>query len=625
MKRILACLFALLLLASVLCLPAGSLAECKHRWKLVEVVRKATCTEKGLGIYECQKCKDVKRDYIKATGHSWGRWRTTKEPTCGKEGTKIRTCLTCGAANKETIPATGNHTYKDTVVKKPTCGTAGLSQQVCSVCGHKGKTSEIPATGKHTYKIVVVKKPTCGTKGLSQLVCSVCGYKGKTAEIPATGKHSFSKWKTARTATCEENGLETRTCQVCKLRQTRKTAPLGHDWDGGILIKEPTDTEDGEILFTCRRDPSHTKTETLGNELQIIRQPEGGTISHAARETITLSVTATGGVKPYAYTWYEDKPYEDNIEMLPVVHWAHGSSSLTLDEGGKTYFCIVTDAAGASARSDSVTVNSEFFIASQPVDMTLTNAATYPDCRAAGGVPFANGTYIYAWYDENGTQISFSDEGGVRITEEGNYYCIIEDSEGNSLTTNTIRVAADVLEPFRCIWSTAPVYLREGEEFELSAEFDGGKRFYSGAWTRDGEALPTEFYEDHTVFATFIRGDGSEEVRYVCNAEDAEGRKLTAETFVRRQHLTLTEQPQSGELDADGVYTLRVKEEGGEMPMTYRVYRMADDNPGVPVLRFIQTLSSDTFSLPVTVPGQYWFEVIDATGCWIETEWATVE
>ncbi len=585
MKRILACLFVLSLLAAVLCLPAGSLAECKHRWELVEVVRKETCTEKGLGIYQCQKCKDVKRDYIKAKGHSWGRWRTIKEPTCGKEGTKTRTCLVCGATDFGTVPA----------------------------------------TGKHTYKVTVVKAPTCGTKGLSQQVCSVCGYKGKTAEIPATGRHKFSTWRTVKEATCEENGRQSRSCQTCKLRQHRNIAPLGHDWDDGVVTKEATDTEDGEILYTCKRDPSHTKTETFTQELRIVRQPEGGTISHAAGETITLSVTAAGGVKPYAYTWYEDNPGESSLELLPVVQWAHGSSDITLNEGGKTYFCIVTDASGASVRSDSVAVNSEFFIASQPVDLNLFNAAVYPSCRAAGGVPFEGGTYLYSWYNKNGTLVNSSEEHSVRITEEGSYYCVIQDSAGSTLTTKTIRVAKDVLEPFRCVWSTAPVYLREGEEFELSAEFDGGKRFYSGAWTLEGKKIPSELYEDHTIIAATIRGDGSEEVRYVCNAEDADGRKISVEALVRAQHMTLIEQPQSGKRNADGVYTLRVKEEGGEMPMTYRVFRVADDDAGAEVLRFMQTLSSDSFSISVTVPGEYWFEVIDATGCWIETEWATVE
>jgi rubredoxin len=45
-------------------------------------------------------------------------------------------------------------------------------------------------------------------------------------------------------------------------------APLGHLWDDGTVVKEPTESEEGEILYTCLRDETHTKTETIAKQTQ---------------------------------------------------------------------------------------------------------------------------------------------------------------------------------------------------------------------------------------------------------------------------------------------------------------------------------------------------------------------
>ena len=77
-------------------------------------------------------------------------------------------------------------------------------------------------------------------------------------------------------ATCEETGVKAHyKCQCGKLFEdaeatTEITDPdtliipaLGHDWDEGEVILEPTATEEGVKLFTCKNDPSHTRTEAI--------------------------------------------------------------------------------------------------------------------------------------------------------------------------------------------------------------------------------------------------------------------------------------------------------------------------------------------------------------------------
>jgi hypothetical protein len=63
-------------------------------------------------------------------------------------------------------------------------------------------------------------------------------------------------------ATCEMPGSRTEVC-VCSDRHSTMIPALGHDWDEGTVTKEPTYTEEGEMTYTCKNDPSHTKTEVI--------------------------------------------------------------------------------------------------------------------------------------------------------------------------------------------------------------------------------------------------------------------------------------------------------------------------------------------------------------------------
>ena len=65
------------------------------------------------------------------------------------------------------------------------------------------------------------------------------------------------------TYTCKRDASHTRTESI---------AALGHDWDNGVVTKEPTCTENGVKTFTCKHDSSHTRTEeiaALGHDTEL--------------------------------------------------------------------------------------------------------------------------------------------------------------------------------------------------------------------------------------------------------------------------------------------------------------------------------------------------------------------
>ncbi len=225
----------------------------------------ATCTEPGHGAGSvCSVCGAVlaETETIPALGHAWDGGAVTKAATCTEAGVKTYTCSRCGEKKTETIAATGHNWDGGAVTKAATCTEAGVKTYTCSRCGEK-KTETIPATG-HTFGAwSTTKAATCTTEGQRARQCTSCGYTEtetlpKTAHTPSTAP--------AKEPTCTEPGHGAGSvCAVCgaALSETEAIAALGHLWDGGKVTKVPTETEEGEITYTCQRDPSHTKTAKL--------------------------------------------------------------------------------------------------------------------------------------------------------------------------------------------------------------------------------------------------------------------------------------------------------------------------------------------------------------------------
>ena len=113
----------------------------------------------------------------------------------------------------------------------------------------------------HVWKEVSRVNPTCINSGYVTYVCS-CGAR-KSENLLKLGHDWATKVYTGY-ADCEHYGKFYWVCSRCGAHSdTGNDKPLGHDWDDGTVTKAPTETEEGEITYTCRRDPSHTMTEAI--------------------------------------------------------------------------------------------------------------------------------------------------------------------------------------------------------------------------------------------------------------------------------------------------------------------------------------------------------------------------
>lgn len=214
--------------------------------------------------------------------HNWNSGSVTKQPTCTATGVKTYTCRTCGATKTESIVAKGH-----------TPGTAATctSPQKCTVCG----TQLAPATGHKWNSGTVTKQPTCTADGVKTFTCSSCGTT-RTESVARKGHTPGAE------ATCTSP-------QKCIDCGEQLAPPTGHNFDNGIIIKEPTCLEDGVKIFTCSSCGT-TRTEPVYGRGHI----RGEAATCTAPQTCTVCGTQLAPASGHNYSgsyYYSAHPHEE--------------------------------------------------------------------------------------------------------------------------------------------------------------------------------------------------------------------------------------------------------------------------------------------------------------------------
>ena len=207
-----------------------------------------TCTVEGYSEYVCGTCGDRYEEdgsRTEPTGHAFGEWQTVTAATCLHGGEMKRECEVCGASETEYTDKL-EHEYGETIVVTPsTCLEEGEGVRYCTDCG--GSITERLPLASHEYESETIE-PACTENGYTLYECVRCGDEYRDDETEALG-HSYGEWETVVSAGCESVGEEVRTCARCNDVETRKTEPLGHDYEAEIV--EPTCTENGYTLHKC--------------------------------------------------------------------------------------------------------------------------------------------------------------------------------------------------------------------------------------------------------------------------------------------------------------------------------------------------------------------------------------
>ncbi len=198
--------------------------------------------------------------------HDWEDEIITIEATSEHGEGLVRRCKVCGH-----LSCIDAHEEVGDPAISPTCTETGLTEgKHCAICGEvliaQKTIEELP----YTEEKVEGKPATCTENGLTDgTKCSVCGeILVAQEEIPAKGHYPDSAvTENSVETTCTKDGSydEVVYCSVCKTELSRETkiiSALGHTWDEGVIIKQPTIKEAGIKTYTCKVCGT-TKTETI--------------------------------------------------------------------------------------------------------------------------------------------------------------------------------------------------------------------------------------------------------------------------------------------------------------------------------------------------------------------------
>ncbi|MBQ9946265.1 MAG: InlB B-repeat-containing protein [Clostridia bacterium] len=262
----------------------------------IETVVAPNCTDAGYTLHTCEVCSDSYKDNEKPSlGHTYSdTWTLIKESTCVENGSETNYCTVCSEAIETRALPLAPHTEGSWEVITPaTCEGFGTEALNCGVCGFQITTRSIAPKGHGETKEEVTVEPGCETAGQLSTICLDCNEILSSTVIPETGH------KEGPAATCEEN-------QICLNCNVILVHAFGHKWDSGVTTKEPTETEEGEITFTCLNDASHKKYVSIPAKIVISLAPvpSDGTYDLDANESgyagnIKDIVTVESG---YAYS-----------------------------------------------------------------------------------------------------------------------------------------------------------------------------------------------------------------------------------------------------------------------------------------------------------------------------------
>lgn len=335
------------------------------------------------------------------------------------------------------------HSYNSGVITTaPTCTKTGVKTYTCTIC-KSTKTETIAATG-HNYELKNAVSATCTASGYTgDQICKNCGnVKSKGTTISATG-HSWGNWVVTKNATETDQGVETRTCSVCKAQENRSIPTLAHThkYQFSQTIA-PTCTTAGYDLYCC----------SCGAEEKRNQKSATGH-SYELRNAVAATCTTSG------YTGDEICKNCGNIKSKGTTISATGHSwgewivvtpATYLHSGTQTRTCSI---CGASETQEVSPLSSPFVDVQDPnsycydavlwaVENGITNG--YDETHFAPDRSCTRAQIVTFLWRAAGSPEPFSNNNPFTDVKDGPYYKAILWAVENGITKGT---TATTFEP----------------------------------------------------------------------------------------------------------------------------------------------------------------------------------
>ena len=355
-----------------------------------------------------------------------------------------------------------------------TSGTANDTwdgmQVYCAVTGSGGMTvSSQPATITVTGELQITANPQSVTVNAGEPVTFTVKANGVGLQYQwyykKKGAASWSKWGARTTAST--------------------TATSNDTWDGMQVYCKVTDSKGASL-------DSSAATITINPELKITAQPKNCTI--ALGESLTLSLKASGvGLK---YQWYFKKASQTAFSVWNGRTHASETCTPNATWNGIQLYCLVTDSAGHSVISETVTVTltQELKILTHPSDVAVQSGDTVKFTVKASG----SGLKYQWYYKKSGSSTSWalwkghttaSTSATANDTWNGmRVYCKVTDASGKSVNSNAAVIT---------LMNLKEMNIRAGATITLKNSASGDDFTYQWYYKKKG-AADWSLWKSHT-------------------------------------------------------------------------------------------------------------------------------
>ena len=281
----------------------------------------------------------------------------------------------------------------------------------------------------------------------------------------------------------------------------------------------------------------------------ITKQPVSVTVAEGT--TAKVSLTATGD--DLTYMWYFKDAGASSFSRTTSFTSNYYSVTMTSARAGRQVYCVVMDAYGNTAKTNTVTLNmsGEVTITKQPVSVTVASGATAKVSLTATGDDL---TYI--WYYKNAGDSKFTRTDSFT----GNYYsvtmtsaragrqvyCVVMDAYGNTAKSNTVTLNMSAAS-LAITKQPASVTVAEGDTAKVSLTATGSGLTYTWYYKSVGMSsfAKTTAFTGNTYY---VEMNSSRDGRQVyCVVKDSSGNTVKSNTAtLNMQHpVTITKQPVS--------------------------------------------------------------------------------
>ncbi len=201
----------------------------------------------------------------------------------------------------------GETVYKNT--KNPTCTESGYSGDLhCASCDELLIKGRVKPMEKHNLEVLPRVAATCTENGLTQGEhCTICGTVTKPQEVIEAQGHSWDSGHTTKYPTETEEGEITYSCLNCDETTTEAIAKLEHTHKYTDTVVKPTCTEPGYTNHVCACGHSYKDNETaaLGHkwdEGKVTKEPTEAAEGEKAYTCQTCGETKTEAIAKLEHT-----------------------------------------------------------------------------------------------------------------------------------------------------------------------------------------------------------------------------------------------------------------------------------------------------------------------------------